>query len=397
MTKHLSESQIIPYLQGLAARGNEVTLLSFEERFPDAALERAEVARVTKLLSDSKIRWKWLRYHKQPSLPATGYDVFLGTIYSVYLSLRHRINVVHSRGYVPLPIALFCKLVCRTKLVFDVRGLMAEEYVDAGHWKHGSLPYRATKWFERLAFRHAEAVIVLTHRVAEILRSTFPSLQKTPVYVIPCCVNVQSYSSGTDRVALRQELGIAGSPVLAYVGSLGTWYMGREMVSFFKRVLQAEPQATFLVLTQFPELAREMLQEQEIAPERYLIQTVASSEVPRWLSAADFAIAFIKPCYSKISSSPTKVGEYLAAGLPFVVNRGIGDLDELLTKNPAGALVDSFEDSQYAVASQTILRMLKDPAVHGRCREIAEKNFSMKQLGQPSYIELYRALEKANR
>jgi len=229
MTKHLSESQIIPYLQGLATQGNEVTLLSFEERLADADLERFETGRVAKLLSDSKIRWKWLRYHKRPSLPATGYDVFLGTIYSVYLIVRHRINVVHSRGYVPLPIALVCKLFCRTKLVFDVRGLMAEEYVDAGHWKQGSLPYRATKWFERLAFRHADAVIVLTHRVAEILRS-IPSLRKTPVYVIPCCVNVESYPIGTDRLALRKELGVVGSPVLAYVGSLGTWYMGREMV-----------------------------------------------------------------------------------------------------------------------------------------------------------------------
>jgi glycosyltransferase involved in cell wall biosynthesis len=273
---------------------------------------------------------------------------------------------------------------------------MAEEYVDAGHWKQGSLPYRATKWFERLAFRHADAVIVLTHRVAEILRS-IPSLRKTPVYVIPCCVNVESYPIGTDRLALRKELGVVGSPVLAYVGSLGTWYMGREMVSFFTRVLQAEPQATFLVLTQFPDLAREMFQEQKIAPERYLIQTVASSEVPRWLSAADFAVAFIKPCYSKISSSPTKVGEYLSAGLPFVTNRGIGDLETLLTNNPAGALVDSFEDSQYTAAVQTVLSMLKDPAVHERCRKIAEENFSMKQLGQPSYVEVYRGLEKARR
>src|SRR4051812_42547353 len=100
MTKHLSESQIIPYLQGLAAQGNEVTLLSFEERFPDAELKRAEMPQLAKLLSDSKIEWKWLRYHKRPSLPATAYDVFAGTICSIYLILRRRINVVHSRGYV---------------------------------------------------------------------------------------------------------------------------------------------------------------------------------------------------------------------------------------------------------------------------------------------------------
>jgi len=51
------------------------------------------------------------------------------------------------------------------KLVFDVRGLMAEEYVDAGHWRAGSLPFRITKWFERMAFRNADSVIVLTNRI----------------------------------------------------------------------------------------------------------------------------------------------------------------------------------------------------------------------------------------
>ena len=42
-------------------------------------------------------------------------------------------------------------------------------------------------------------------------------------------------------------------------------------------------------------------------------------------------MSFIKPCLSKLSSSPTKVGEYLAAGLPVISTAGIGDVDDLLT------------------------------------------------------------------
>jgi len=80
--------------------------------------------------------------------------------------------------YVPLPMALFCKWICRTKLVFDVRGLMAEEYVDAGHWRAGSLPFRITKWFERMAFRNADSVIVLTNRIREILNPLPKSCQR---------------------------------------------------------------------------------------------------------------------------------------------------------------------------------------------------------------------------
>ena len=395
MTKHLSHSQVIPYLQGLASAGTGVTILSFEEKTSSRGKEAEEMARVRALLSESKIEWKWLRYHKRPSLPATAYDVAVGSLYAAWLVWRQNIDVVHSRGYVPLPMALFCKWVCGAKLVFDVRGLMAEEYVDAGHWKQGSLPFRLTKWFERRAFRKADSVIVLTKRIRDILLANCKPLQESgaPVHVIPCCVEVERFGTGATSEEARKRWGIAGGPVLTYVGSLGTWYMGQEMVRLFKELLRIRPQATFLVMTQSPEIATELFEREGIPKERYVALTVKPEEIPNYLAAADLAVAFIKPCYSKISSSPTKIGEYLAAGLPFITNRGIGDLDELLERDAVGALVDSFDEPAYAGAVRTILQMLEDASVRPRCRSVAKQNFSMRAIGQPAYVGVYRELE----
>jgi len=400
MTKHLSHSQVIPYLQGLAAGGIGVTILSFEERQPNPQQEVEDMARIAALLAGSKIDWTWLRYHKRPSLPATAYDVVIGSLYAGWLVWREKIDVVHARGYVPLPMALFCKWVCRTKLVFDVRGLMAEEYVDAGHWRAGSLPFRITKWFERMAFRNADSVIVLTNRIREILQSTSKELpaSRAPVRVIPCCVEVERFEGSAERSAVRDQLRITGGPVLAYVGSLGTWYMGQEMVRLFKELLRMRPQAMFLVMTQSPEIAIELLEREGIPRERYAALTVKSEDMPKSLSAADFAVAFIKPCYSKASSSPTKIGEYLAAGLPFICNRGIGDLDELLERNAVGALVDGFDQKGYARALQTVLRMIEeDASLRQRCRSVAANNFSMRTIGQPAYVSVYRELESGGK
>jgi glycosyltransferase involved in cell wall biosynthesis len=389
MTKHLSHSQVIPYLQGLAAGGIEVTVLSFEERQSDRQRELEEMARLKALLAGSKIDWKWLRYHKRPSLPATAYDVAIGSLYAAWLVWRKKIEVVHSRGYVPLPMALFCKWVCGAKLVFDVRGLMAEEYADAGHWKQGSLPFRITKWFERRAFRSADSIIVLTERVREILKPRTAA----PMHTIPCCVEVERFGRNDDREAARGQLGISGGPVLAYVGSLGTWYMGHEMVRLFKELLRIRPQAMFLVMTQSPEIAVELFEREGIPRDRYSAVTVKSEEIPKFLSAADLAVAFIKPCYSKVSSSPTKIGEYLAAGLPFISNRGIGDIDELLQRNAVGALVDGFDEKEYAGAVRAVLQMIEaDSNIHQRCRSVAEQNFSMRTIGQPAYVSVYREL-----
>jgi len=46
-------------------------------------------------------------------------------------------------------------------------------------------------------------------------------------------------------------------------------------------------------------------------------------------------VSFITPCFSKLGSSPNKTAEYLAMGLPTVLNRGIGDGNQLIDEVPA--------------------------------------------------------------
>jgi glycosyltransferase involved in cell wall biosynthesis len=170
--------------------------------------------------------------------------------------------------------------------------------------------------------------------------------------------------------------------------------MGEEMVALFKALLRERPEALFLVLTQTPELAKMLLESAGVARERYSVRTVSPEDVPAALSAADLGVAFIQPCYSKMSSSPTKIAEYLAAGLPFITNRGIGDLDALVEKERVGVLVEDFSEEQYSQAVRKILRMLDtDPNTREQCRKVAEAKFSMTDVGQPAYVRVYRELE----
>ena len=50
-------------------------------------------------------------------------------------------------------------------MIFDLRGLMAEEYVDAGNWKRGGLPYRLTQRVQGAAIRRADGMVMLTEAV----------------------------------------------------------------------------------------------------------------------------------------------------------------------------------------------------------------------------------------
>jgi|Tabmets5t2r1_1033131.scaffolds.fasta_scaffold00014_5 glycosyltransferase involved in cell wall biosynthesis len=386
----LVHTQVVAYLEGLAGCGHVVHLLTFDSEL-EPERRRAMAAR----LSRRGIEWHSRRYHKRPSLPATIYDTLVGAVTAVRIMRRHRLDAVHARNHVPAAMALIASRLRGCKLVFDLRGLMAEEYVDAGIWRRGGLPYRITDRIQRAAIERADGVVMLTEAVRRQLFGE-GSWQR-PIAVIPCCTDTAS-SNGrlTSRDIVRRELGIRDGPVMIYVGKFTGWYMEGEMVEFFAAAKRLQPHLTFVILTQADaEPIREELRSNSIAAEDYLIARAQPEEVPRFLAAADFGISFIRPSFSKISSSPTKIGEYLNAGLPVISTRGIGDVDPLLEQHGVGILVDDFSPPAYDAAAVAIRELAKDPHCRARCRAVARKHLSLSDVGVPRYDRLYREVARA--
>src|SRR3954452_7192730 len=130
----LVHTQVVAYLAGLAEVGHTVHLLTFDPRL-DASRRRELEATLGQL----GVTWHSLRYHKRPSLPATGFDALAGAVAAARIVRRHRLDAVHARNHVPLASALVVRRLTGCRLIFDVRGLMAEEYVDAGRWKENGV------------------------------------------------------------------------------------------------------------------------------------------------------------------------------------------------------------------------------------------------------------------
>ncbi len=197
MLDPLGQSQVIPYLKELSGAGVQFTLLSFERPQAYTPSGIAMCAALHRELADSGIDWHWLRYHKTPSLPATGYDVWAGIRYGGRLVLSKQIEMVHARSHIPATIALRLKRRFGVKMIFDVRGLLAEEYADAGHWRKDSIPYRITKAVEARALAAADGVVTLTERIWPLINQ-WDSLQNRSVahQVVPCCADLELWEYG---------------------------------------------------------------------------------------------------------------------------------------------------------------------------------------------------------
>jgi glycosyltransferase involved in cell wall biosynthesis len=392
MLDPLGQTQVIPYLRELAKRGVQFTLLSFERA---AAFEGEGVRKREELkrqLTEQGIEWHWLRYHQRPSVPATIYDVVAGIRKAKSLVRRNRIGMVHARSHIPATIALALKRKLGIKMIFDLRGLMAEEYVDAEHWRKDSVPYRITKTAERRIFAETDAIVTLTERIWPIIRE-WEGLRGRDVHheVIPCCVDLSLFNfSDDDRTKRRAELGLGDKFTIVYSGSLDGWYLTEKMADFFAAFMRRRPDAHLVWLTNGShDRVKGLMRSRSVPLDRFSVLSVPARVVPSYLSAADAGLSFIKRCVSKLASSPTKNAEYLACGLPLIINAGIGDSDALIHDWKAGALLEEFNDDEYARIGTLIESMAAQPGARQRARAVAERVFDLQTVDVERYAALY--------
>jgi glycosyltransferase involved in cell wall biosynthesis len=392
----LVQTQVLPYLRQLSAAGIKVHLLTFEPRLSESWIAE-ELTNQRQQLATEGIAWFCLPYHKYPSVPATLYDIVAGARYAAKLVRRHEIDVLHARSHVPAMMGALVKRWTGARLIFDIRGFMPEEYVDAGLWPQGGIVYRAVKATEGWLLSSADAFVVLTERAREILfggpNDTDPLGR--PVEVIPCCMDSERFRSsyGESAADLRRELNIVGRRVIVYLGALGGWYLTDEMARFLATAQRQDPNTFSLILTQSPpEMMAGPLRALGVPDKDYLIRRVEPADVPPYLRAADLSLSFIKPCYSKQASSPTKIAEALASGLPIISNSGIGDLDAMIEGDRVGVIVREFNDAAYLEALFGLNVMRQDGSIAARCRASAVNRFDLATVGGPRYRRLYRRL-----
>ena len=395
MLEPLGQTQVIPYLRELAKRGVKFSLLSFEkdEAFtPDGQQTCLELR---ERLREQGIEWHWLRYHQRPSLPATIFDVLAGVRFAGPLVGRNKIELVHARGYIAATIAMALKRKFGVKMIFDIRGLMAEEYVDSNHWPKGGLRYRVTKSVEQRILAATDAVVTLTDRIWPIIKE-WKGLKgrQVPHAVIPCCVDLSFFKfDEQQRSRLRAELDLNDRFTLVYSGSLDGWYLTEETADFFAAIVRKRPDAHLMWLTMgSPERVGQLMSKRGISEDHYSVRAVAPKEMPSYLAAGDVGISFIKRCFSKLASSPTKNAEYLACGLPIVINSGIGDSDGLMQEPFAGILIRDFNDRDFDNAWNAIERLVSEQKLKTKTRIVAEKMFDLESVGAERYERLYHAV-----
>jgi glycosyltransferase involved in cell wall biosynthesis len=157
-------------------------------------------------------------------------------------------------------------------------------------------------------------------------------------------------------------------------------------------LLRAIPEARALFVTRDDHAAlRRDAAAAGIEPERLVITRAEFADMPAHVRLIDVGVFFIKPSFSKRASAATKLGEFLATGVPVVVNDGVGDSGRMVRDAGAGIVLDRLDDEAMRASSGDVRRFLETPDTRARCRAAAVKWFDV-EAGTARYGNLYAAL-----
>ena len=347
LTDPLGQSQILPYVTGLSAKGYQFTIISFEKR--NAHLESKNL--VALICKNNNITWIPLLYHKSPPIVSTLYDLWVLRKTVDQVIQRDKISILHCRSYPMSLVGLAAKRKWGVKFIFDMRGFWVDERVEGGLWNLNNLFYKIIyayfKRKEKLFLKEADYIISLTNNAKREIESW--GLKTAPIKVIPTCVDLQHFNpeniSNELRKKKREELGVDPTEfLLVYAGSWGTWYLTNEIIKFFRILKKENNKSKFLIIT--PDKIDQASQD-------IIIRRANRIEMPLLLSCANGCVFFIKNSFSKKASSATKLGEMIAMNIPIVTNSGWGDINEYASENVL--ILENMSDNQLRYGVRKLL------------------------------------------
>ncbi len=392
MTDPLGQSQVLPYLVGLAKSGKKIGIVSCEKR--DNWKSQHHI--IEHITNEVGISWDYCFY--KTSKPFISKQQNYNTLKKIaFQKIKENNNqvVLHCRSYLAGLIGLKAKQKFGTGFIFDMRGFWADERIEGGIWSRsnpiGAYLYSYFKKKEKEMLVQSDAIISLTHKAKSIILNWKLGIKDSKITVIPCCADLSHFSKATINQKQLADLQnkfpqIKNKFVLSYVGSLGTWYMADEMLEFFK-VLSQSTEAIFLIITKDDkELVYSAAKKHKVSADELIIVSATRAEMPHYITLSDASLFFIKPSFSKSASSPTKMGELLSMEVPIITNRGVGDVDTIIHETSCGVSISHFDEDNYKKAITDLLEnrnLYKQNTIH-----TANAYFSLSH-GIEQYTKVY--------
>jgi hypothetical protein len=327
---------------------------------------------LVKRWKDQGLEWTALKWHQGSGLKEKFIDLFNG--FKVVSKLRFQgYNHIVTLGSVAGTYAYTYALPLRMKLFLYQFEPHSEYAIDNGMWSKESKQYKISHFLEKRAALFATTIASGTVFMKERVKDVWHS--KADFIRIPTVANDKKFLfNQKERDETRKALGIAEDTwVLYYPGKFGDLYYKEEFAWMYRWLKEEEPRLHMLIVTPHSdEEVKALFDSAEVANSDYTVVHTSYDEIHKYHFASDFAIISVPPGPSKKFISNIKVGEYLCAGLPFLITKGVSEDYIYATDKDVGVVVDDFVKEDVKKAWPKIKAYLERDrhALREHCREV---------------------------
>jgi glycosyltransferase involved in cell wall biosynthesis len=359
LSSTVGSSQVLAYVEGLARRGIDVDLVTFEHRVDFDLRER---------LVDLGVGWRPQSFGRHG--PVGG----LGRVLRACQSIRGA-AMVHARSDMAAGSAMLAGI---DRWVWDVRSLWVDQKVATGVVQAGSLQERLMRRVERRAAVRCSAAITLTDSVIVELDRRYGSVVSPKARVITTCTDLDRFQASTmPPMPLRVLLS----------GTLNRYYDLQSMLDLVAELRRRRP-VEFIVAS--PGVTD---WEEELSAVDAVRVSAKPHEMRDLLASCHLGLSVCRDNagVSLLAAMPTKIGEFLATGRPVVVNPGLVDAASLLVQEGCGVTYGQTSSTGPDEAVDRLEVLLADPLTPERCRSLAESHFDLES-GVDRLVCIYRSL-----
>jgi glycosyltransferase involved in cell wall biosynthesis len=332
-----------------------------------------------------------------PRLWVMPFLLLVGVFFLKFHFLIHgRPSIIHARGYMAAMLAtIYKRQNSQVAVLFDPRSLFPEENITAGNWSQRSVNYRMWKRLEFYILRNVDALVGVSNsfqRLALNLKAN-PRLQfKT----VPCSVDINKFekSESENREKILNRLNFPeDSFIFVYAGSIGRWNSPIMISKYFNSAWKTFEQCRLLVITNSRKhVVISTLQKLDIPDSVYRVISVHSDEISQYLKIGNVGLQVMEPSLDSATRLGVKFAEYMASGLPVMVNSNVGGALEYVKSYRVGVVVDDLE-KEMIFAINTLRE--DGPVMKKRCIALAREYFDIPRISQ-MYSELYDSMILSN-